>query len=204
MLTVMAVGVLLMLLPARVRLMPWWAPVMFGAFMLAPMAGVMLTRGSARWLRIERVVTLACCFAAGVVTLMTLSAVIRAMLSAEAQASGLQLLSSGCAVWVINVLMFSMLHWQLDAGGPEARADGKPDFCDWLFPQTSAPEHARPGWRPRFMDYLALAFTTATAFSPTDVLPLTSRAKGYMMLESVISLVTIAVVASRAINVLGQ
>ena len=202
--TVMAVGVLLLLLPARVRLMPRWAPVLLGALVIAPVAGVMLTRGSSRWLRIERRVTLAFCLAAGVLTLVTLSAVIHAMLSADGHTSGLQLLSSGCAVWIINVLMFSMLHWQLDAGGPEARADGRSDSRDWLFPQTSAPEHARPGWRPRFMDYLAVAFTTATAFSPTDVLPLTSRAKGYMMLESVISLVTIAVVASRAINVLGQ
>ena len=145
MFTVIAVGVLLFLLPARVRLMPRWAPVILGACMLVPMAGVMLTRGRARWLRIERVVTLACCLAAGVLTLMTLSAVIRAMLSPEAQTSGLQLLSSGCAVWIINVLTFAMLHWQLDSGGPEARASGGLHFCDWLFPQVSA---AHRGGRP--------------------------------------------------------
>ena len=75
---------------------------------------------------------------------------------------------------------------------------------DWLFPQTGAPEDAPPDWRPTVVDYLFLGFSTATAFSPTDALPLTSRAKMLMMLESTISLATIVIVASRAINILGN
>jgi len=204
MLTVLGVVLLVTVLPDRVRLMASWGPMAVGAIVLTPMLGVWGSRGQHRWLQLERVLTLAFCVVGGVSVVLNLSEVIRTMLGGAGQTSGLKLLSSGCAVWANNVLVFALLHWQLDAGGPEARADGKPDFCDWQFPQVVAPEFVRPGWRPVFMDYLALGFTTATAFSPTDVLPLTARAKGLMMLESIISLVTIAVVASRAINVLGQ
>jgi hypothetical protein len=107
-------------------------------------------------------------------------------------------------VWVTNVLTFSLLYWQIDRGGPEARANNAITRPDWMFPQTGAPGDAPPDWRPKFVDYLVLGFSTATAFSPTDALPLTSRAKMLMMLESTISLVTIVVVASRAINILGN
>ncbi len=97
-----------------------------------------------------------------------------------------------------------MAYWQIDCGGPESRAnyyeDSKPD---WLFPQTDIPEKVPPDWRPTYVDYLFLSFTTATAFSPTDALPLTVRAKVLMMLESAVSLLTLIVVAARAINLLG-
>ncbi len=73
---------------------------------------------------------------------------------------------------------------------------------DWLFPQAAAPEVASPDWQPLFLDYLFLGYNTATAFSPTDVLPLTRRAKMLMMLESAISLLTLVIVAARAVNVL--
>lgn len=204
MLCVIAAVILLLVLPARIRLVASWGPLLLGAIVLPPMLGVTFSRGQRRWLRMERVITLGFSAIGGVVVVLNLAEIIRAMLLGADGTSGLQLLSSGCAVWVNNVLVFSLLHWQLDAGGPEARADGQPDYCDWLFPQLESPKLVRPGWRPLFVDYFALGFTTATAFSPTDVLPLTPRAKILMMLESMISLVTIAVVASRAINVLGQ
>jgi len=204
MLTVVAGVVLLMVLPERIRLVGPWGPSLVGAIVLFPMLAVALTRGHSRWLRLERTITLGFCVVGGVMVMVNLAEIVRAMLGGADRTSGLQLLSSGCAVWVNNILVFSLLHWQLDAGGPEARADGLPDYCDWQFPQVAVPESVRPGWRPTFVDYLALGFTTATAFSPTDVLPLTARAKAFMMLESMISLITIAVVASRAINVLGQ
>jgi hypothetical protein len=107
-------------------------------------------------------------------------------------------------VWVSNVLIFSLLYWRIDRGGPEARANNAGTRPDWLFPQPGAPEDAPPDWRPTFVDYLFLGFSTATAFSPTDALPLTSRAKMLMMLESTMSLGTIVVVAARAINILGS
>ncbi|HAR96504.1 MAG TPA: hypothetical protein DCR97_11165, partial [Deltaproteobacteria bacterium] len=121
---------------------------------------------------------------------------------------GLQLLASSISVWVSNVFVFSLLYWQIDRGGPEARVRGAGNAGtrpDWLFPQEGAPaEDVPPGWKPAFVDYLFLGYSTATAFSTTDVMPLTSRAKLLMMLESTISLATIVVVAARAINILGS
>jgi uncharacterized membrane protein len=108
-------------------------------------------------------------------------------------------------VWVTNVLVFSLLYWQIDRGGPEARMAHARSKPDWLFPQEGAPaEDVPPGWRPAFVDYLYLGYSTGTAFSTTDAMPLTSRAKLLMMLESTISLLTVVVVASRAINILAQ
>jgi hypothetical protein len=101
------------------------------------------------------------------------------------------------------VLVFSVTYWRIDRGGPEDRANNARKRPDWIFPQENAGEFVPAEWRPAFVDYLFLAFCTATAFSPTDAQPITSRAKVLMMLESTISLVTIAAVASRAINILG-
>ena len=98
---------------------------------------------------------------------------------------------------------FSIVYWGVDRGGPEDRESGSASPPDWLFPQFGLPHEVAPGWRPGYVDYLFLAFSTATAFSATDVAPLTARAKLMMMLESCISLATLAVVASRAINILG-
>ena len=90
------------------------------------------------------------------------------------------------------------------SGRPRSPAERRGRKPDWFFPQTGVPEQAPPEWRPTFIDYLFLAFSTATAFSPTDALPLTSRAKLLMMIESSVSLVTIVTVAARAINLLGN
>ena len=92
----------------------------------------------------------------------------------------------------------------MDRGGPEARANKAEKKPDRLFPQEGAVEDVPADWRPTFVDYLFLGFTTSTAFSPTDTLPLTSRAKILMMLQCTISLVTIVAVASRAINIMGN
>jgi hypothetical protein len=126
------------------------------------------------------------------------------MLRRSQAVDGLHLLSSSIAVWATNVLMFSLLFWQLDRGGPALRASATPNRPDWIFPTDDAePDAAPPDWRPGFIDYLFLGFSTATAFSTTDALPLTGRAKLAMMTESSISLVTLVVVAARAINILG-
>ena len=203
-LAIVAVLFLLAVLPGRVRLFPIWLPYLVGIVVLAPMAAVTLTAAKARWLRVERTITLLFFVFTGVGTLANLANLIGAMVRRSAEIGGLQLLTSSIAVWVTNVLMFSLLYWQIDLGGPEARANNAGTRPDWLFPQAAAGEDAPPDWRPTFVDYLFLGFSTATAFSPTDALPLTSRAKMLMMLESTISLVTIVVVASRAINILGS
>ena len=137
-------------------------------------------------------------------TLVNLGNLIRMMVQRGDQVSGLQLFTSSIGVWVSNVVLFTLVYWQLDRGGPEARARGRERRPDWLFPLESAPAQAvPPGWRPAFVDYLFLGFTTATAFSPTEALPLTPRARLLMMGQSAVSLATLVTVAARAINILG-
>jgi len=203
-LTVLAVFFLLAVLPERVRLFPILFPYVVAIVVIAPMAAVTLTAAKARLLRVERVMTLFFFVVAGAATLAGLAYLIHAMVRRSAEIGGLQLLTSSIAVWITNVLMFSLLYWQIDRGGPEARLNNASTKPDWLFPQVGAGEDVPPDWRPMFLDYLFLGFTTATAFSPTDALPLTSRAKMLLMLESTISLATIVVVASRTINILGS
>ena len=204
-LAILGVLFLLMVLPGRIRLFPNWTVYLVAVAVLAPMAAVGLTAARPRWLRVEHAVTLLFFVVAAVVTLANLGNLIGAMVRRPADISGLQLFASSIAVWVTNVLIFSMLYWQIDRGGPESRANNAGPRPDWLFPQEGAPaEDVPPGWNPSFVDYLFLGYSTATAFSTTDVMPLTSRAKILMMLESSISLMTIVVVAARAINILGN
>lgn len=203
-LTILAVLGLLTLLHTRVRLFPSWAPYTLGIMLLVPIAGVWLSGAEARWLRVERTTTLVFSVLMEAVTLTMLVYLIFEMLNRPEDFSGRQLLTSSVGAWITNVMVFSLVEWQIDRGGPEARANNAGPKPDWLFPQTGVPEQAPPEWRPTFIDYLFLAFSTATAFSTTDVAPLTSRAKLMMMLESTISLVTIVTVAARAINILGS
>jgi hypothetical protein len=194
----------LALLPGRLKLMPEWFVYALGFVVIAPMAAVGLTRTNVRWLRIERAILLGFF---GVVTLLTfagLTELIHTMIRRSSSLSGLTLLSSSIALWIANITNYSLLYWQLDRGGPEARLSGAGGRPDWLFPQDGASEnHVPAGWRPTFVDYLYLAYSTATAFSTTEVSPLTSRAKLLMMFESAISLMVIVIVGARAINILG-
>ncbi len=113
------------------------------------------------------------------------------------------LLLTGASIWLVNVVIFALWYWEFDRGGPVTRAAGKdPYLPDFLFAQMTTPEVASPTWRPIFVDYLYLSFTNATAFSPTDTLPLARWAKLLMMLQSAVSLVTVALVIARAVNVL--
>lgn len=203
-LAVLAVLVLLMALPERVRVAPNWTLLVLAVAVLLPMAGVARTGADPRWLRVERAVTLLFCILMGATCIANLVFLVRAMLHESPASNGLVLLSSGTAVWFSNIVVFSVLYWQMDRGGPERRVVQAGIRPDWQFPQTLASGDVPPGWQPSFIDYLALGFTTATAFSPADVLPLTRRAKALMMLESFISLVAIVIVGARAINILGK
>jgi uncharacterized membrane protein len=113
------------------------------------------------------------------------------------------LLLTGSAIWLTNVIVFSLWYWEFDRGGPVARAQGTNPYPDFQFPQMTAPDMAPPHWEPAFADYLYLAFTNATAFSPTDVMPLSRWAKMAMTAQTVVSLVTVVLVVARAVNVLG-
>jgi uncharacterized membrane protein len=203
-LAILAVLLVLTLLPARIRLFPSWFPYAIGIALLLPMVVVWLSGARARWLRIERMTTLVFSMLAEAVTLTTVLYLIVEMLNRPAGFSGRQLLTSSLGAWITNVLAFSLVYWRIDRGGPEARANDAGTKPDWLFPQTGVPEEAPTDWRPTYVDYLFLAFATAMAFSPTDALPLTSRAKLLMMLESAVSLLTLVAIAARAINILGS
>jgi len=203
-LAIISAVLLLALLPGRLRFLPGWFPYLLGIVLVAPVAAVGLTAGSGRWLRMERAATLLFVLVTGASALAGLAKLIGAVVGKSGEVSGMQLLASSVAVWVSNVLAFSLLYWHIDRGGPEERVHGAGVRPDWLFPQTGAVDDAPPGWRPTYVDYLFLAYSTATAFSTTEVAPLTSRAKLLMMLESTISLLTMVVVASRAINILGS
>jgi uncharacterized membrane protein len=113
-----------------------------------------------------------------------------------------RLLLTGAAIWLTNVIVFALWYWELDRGGPAARANALKPHPDLLFPQMQSPELAPPEWQSEFVDYFYLSFTNATAFSPTDVLPLSHWAKLTMMLQSAVSLATVALVVARAVNVL--
>jgi hypothetical protein len=116
-------------------------------------------------------------------------------------ATGHRLILAGVVLWVTNVLLFGLWFWELDRGGPLARrsASEPPDF---LFPQMSEPK-LFPGWAPNLVDYLYVSFTNATAFSPTDAMPLSRPAKLLMAIQALSALVTIGLVVARAVNILA-
>ncbi|MFL5845311.1 MAG: hypothetical protein ACJ762_11500 [Solirubrobacteraceae bacterium] len=116
---------------------------------------------------------------------------------------GNALIGSGVLLWATTVLLFAVWLWEMDRGGPVVRHLDPTAQPDLLFPQMENPSLAPPGWRPGFGDYLYTSLTNATAFSPTDVMPLTHSAKLVMALESVTALATLGLVVARAVNVLG-
>jgi hypothetical protein len=114
-----------------------------------------------------------------------------------------QLLAAGAAIWLTNVIVFGLAYWEFDRGGPAVRASGRRALPDFLFAQMQSPDLAARDWEPAFADYLYLSFTNATAFSPTDVLPLSRWAKMTMMVQSGVALMVVVLVVARAVNVLG-
>jgi hypothetical protein len=116
---------------------------------------------------------------------------------------GRALIGSGIVLWVTNVLLFSVWFWLLDRGGPVTRATDPTALPDFLFVQMTDRKFAPPDWHPTIIDYLYTSFTNATAFSPTDTMPLTAMAKSLMTVQSLTALVTIGLVVARAVNILS-
>jgi uncharacterized membrane protein len=112
------------------------------------------------------------------------------------------LLARGASVYVTNILVFALWYWEWDRGGPVQRARGTREYPDFLFPQMTQPDLAPPDWDTVFLDYLYVSFTNATAFSPTDTMPLSKWAKMLMLLQSSVALLTVAFVVARAVNIL--
>jgi hypothetical protein len=112
------------------------------------------------------------------------------------------LLVTGGAIWLTNVIVFGLWYWEFDRGGPVARANADRMYPDFMFAQMASPQLAPSDWEPAFGDYLYLSFTNAAAFSPTDVLPLSRWAKMGMTAQAAVSIVTVALVVARAVNIL--
>jgi hypothetical protein len=129
---------------------------------------------------------------------------IRAILDGQVGNHATRLLSSGASIWVTNVIAFGLWYWEFDRGGPVERNLGTKRHPDLMFPQMASPELAPPDWESQFVDYLYLSFTNATAFSPTDVMPLARWAKLTMAVQSAVSLALAALVIARAVNILGS
>jgi uncharacterized membrane protein len=142
-------------------------------------------------------VALASLFNAGSVVVL-----VRGLIDGTLSGQASTLLAAGANVWITNVIVFGLWYWELDRGGPGARAEGRDPDPDFLFPQMSDSTGDYHHWEPQFVDYLYVACTNAMAFSPTDAMPLTRWAKLGMMLQSGISLVTAALIVARAVNVL--
>jgi uncharacterized membrane protein len=115
--------------------------------------------------------------------------------------SASELLQAGTIVWASNNIAFALLYWELDGGGAAARAHSLPAAHGFAFPQQLNPGVGSPDWRPRFIDYLYLGFTNATAFSPTDAMPLAPWAKIAMAIQAIVSLGILGLVIARAVNV---
>ena len=199
---VLAVIGLTLLLPHSLIVRPrWGVPVLEGLLLVAVIIGdpgkIDRRDRRVRALSITLIVLL-------VATALWCTALLIAQLirGGPATASGGALLAAGGIVYLSNVIAFGLLYWELDSGGPAARAHGLPAHPDFAFPQQLSPELAPEDWRPRFIDYLYLGFTSATAFSPTDVMPLRSWNKIAMMLQSAISIGLLGLVIARAVNVL--
>jgi hypothetical protein len=115
---------------------------------------------------------------------------------------GRQLIYSAVSIWLTNVIVYGLWFWEMDRGGPHLRAGSDALMPDIQFPQMENPSLAPSDWHPRFLDYLYTSFANGTSFAPADAMPLSFRAKALFAGESLASLITIAIVAARAVNIL--
>jgi hypothetical protein len=190
-----------LLLPGRLTMGPGWLlPVACGALFVTVAATSLA--GDRRGSRVVRRLSLVLIGALVVGAVWSTVRLIDDLVHDGTLASSpAELLSSGALVWVNNNIIFGLLYWELDGGGPARRGlDHRPP--DFAFPQTLDPALAAPGWRPTFVDYLYLGLTNALAFSPTDAMPLVPWAKLTMALQSLISVSVLSLVIARAVNVL--
>jgi hypothetical protein len=198
---VVAAMVLTILLPDAVRAGPWWlVPLVEGVLLIALIAGDpgTIDRRSRELRALSIVLVSVLVLGALWATGLLIDDLIH---GGSATNSASDLLEAGSIVWLSNNIAFALLYWELDGGGAAARAHDLPVHADLAFPQQLNPRIAPANWRPRFIDYLYLGFTNATAFSPTDVMPLAPWAKITMAAQSVISLALLGLVIARAVNV---
>jgi uncharacterized membrane protein len=204
-LTVLAAIGLQVTLPERLTVGPTWlVPAMEGILL----AGLVIVNRNQiedehpRRRRVALALT-AIVTAANIYSLAALTHFLLHHTPAAKSSEGRQLIVSGMLIWLTNFLIFALWYWEMDRGGPGRRAAGRDRAPDFLFPQMSDDRIEPKFWRPQFIDYLYVSLTNATAFSPTDTMPLSAAAKGTMGVQSLVSLVTIGLIVSRAVNILG-
>jgi uncharacterized membrane protein len=151
----------------------------------------------------RRMVSLALTAIVSVANMVSLGLLIHFLIVGGNSVHGRQLLLSAAQIWWTNVIVFALWYWEFDGNGPPARLRDPEAPRDFAFVQMTDPEVAAPGWRPRFSDYFYVSFTNASAFSPTDTMPLTRTAKQLMLVQSTVSIITLLLVAARAVNILA-
>ncbi len=188
-------------LPESLTEGPTWIVPVFEGLLLVPLtiAAPHRQRDESRPLRALALALIGLTSAANVGSLVLL---VQLLLTGHSSHAGAPILLAAVQIWLTNVLVFALWYWELDRGGPGARL--RADHChpDFLFPQMITPACAVAAWSPGFVDYLYVSFTNATAFSPTDTMPLTAWAKILMVAQSLASLLTVVLVAARAVNIL--
>ena len=189
------------LLPPRLTELPGWVmPGLEGLLLLVlNIADPIRVERDSSVVRGSTIVLLVLLTAANALSALLL---IRGILNGRAAGAAIALLATGASVWATNVIAFALWYWEFDRGGPIRRTAGELRYPDLMFPQMTAPQLTSPDWEPHFVDYLYLSFTNATAFSPTDVMPLSRWAKFTMLVQSAVSLAIGALVIARAVNVL--
>jgi uncharacterized membrane protein len=197
---VVAIG-LMLALPSRVANHPRW--VLPGLAILL-LIGVFVAKSAQleRRTRVLRIVSLSLIAVMSFSNAASAGRLIVDLVRAEGVRDPAQLLLTGAAIWFTNVIVFGLWYWEFDRGGPVERAAGSRPYPDLLYPQMTSPEFAPTDWEPGFVDYLYVSFTNATAFSPTDVLPMTRWTKLTMLTQSAISVMIVALVIARAVNIL--
>jgi uncharacterized membrane protein len=187
-------------LPAALTMGPRWLLPAAECGVLAAL--VVATRGG-REARRRRSVAIVLVLVAVLATLVALGFLTHYLLQGG-RARGAELIDGGVLIWTTNLLLFAVLYWELDRGGPRRpTVDRAPVAPDFLFAQMTDERYAAPGWKPGFADYIYVSLTNQTAFSPTDTMPLTRRAKGLMAVQAVAAFITAGVVVARAVNLLG-
>ncbi|HYL27203.1 MAG TPA: hypothetical protein VEW74_05160 [Candidatus Nitrosotalea sp.] len=188
------------ILPERYHILPEWFSYVASAAILIPMIVVASTKGRLR--RSEQIIELVAISSAlafnGANVLVTAYNVVEN----PAAMQPVPLFYTSVAIWTGNFLIFALMYWLIDGGGPDARINEPRPLPDFDFPAMEDERRVAMGWQPGIIDYLFLAFTTSTAFSPTEAMPMTARAKILMVFQSCVSLITILIVAARTINIL--
>jgi hypothetical protein len=181
----------------------WWAWLALAAPALVLTLDLALTRPAGLVRTRRQAVLLARLLAAA--NIVALAILVAGLVGTSTRdLGGGELLLTGAVLWLVNVIVFGIWFWELDSGGPVARAERPRRAPDFQFPQDENPQLAEPGWQPAVSDYLYLALTNAIAFSPTDAMPLSRHAKVLMAVESVASVAAVLLVGARAVNVLGS